>query len=91
MEKDSINGKMEVPMKDNFLGEKGREEELGKDQMEILLKDSITMIWRMAGENSSGQMGKYIKESSKTMYVMEKVHIVTQVENWVNLCGIKER
>ena len=43
MEKDSTNGKMEVLMKDNSLRVKGKEKELGKEQMVTFLKDSITM------------------------------------------------
>ena len=45
----------------------------------------------MVGENSSGQMDRYIKDNSKMIFDMEKVHIVIQVVKWVNLCGNKDK
>ena len=43
MEKDFTNGKMEALMKDSFIRVKGKEKELGKEQMVTFLKGSITM------------------------------------------------
>ena len=81
MEKDSTNGKMEVLMKDNSLRVKGKEKELGKEQMVTFLKDSITMTWKMDGENLNGSMDRSTKDNSKMTFDMEKEPIVTQVVN----------
>ena len=43
MDREFINGKMEVFIRANFSEEKGKAKEHGKEPMEIFLKDSTTM------------------------------------------------
>lgn len=67
---------------------KGKGRENGKDQTEISLRVSISRISKTVGGGLLGQMEKYMKASSETIFVMVKALIDTQMVKLESSCGL---
>ena len=67
-----INGITEAFFKEILLRGKGKVKVYGNRVMETSLKESIMMIWSMAGANLLGKMDKFMKESLGTIFDMVK-------------------
>lgn len=85
--KGSINGRMEVFMKDSLLLERDKEKEHGNHIMETYLKEIILMISSMDGVSLLGKMDKSIKDNFQTIFAMALVNTNTQMVSLANIFG----
>jgi hypothetical protein len=68
--------------------EKDKERVNGMDQMVTLLRDSTSRTSKTAGANLPGPMDRSTKESSETIYVMEKGLTNIPMAKLESLCGL---